>query len=45
MCEYLSHKLDPQSYLSTWFCGAEPGSIRQGNVRDLIAYSFWYRDT
>ncbi|EFJ47868.1 hypothetical protein VOLCADRAFT_91502 [Volvox carteri f. nagariensis] len=38
-----SYNIDVHDYLSSWFCGADPGTIRQGNLADLIAYGFWYK--
>ncbi|KAG2487353.1 hypothetical protein HYH03_014066 [Edaphochlamys debaryana] len=41
-CRQFRHRIDPASYLSTWFCGADPRLIRRENIAELMAYGFWY---
>ncbi|KXZ45736.1 hypothetical protein GPECTOR_51g722 [Gonium pectorale] len=38
-----SYVINADEYLSSWFCGADPGVIRQDNLADLLAYGFWYK--
>lgn len=38
-----SRRLELESYLTSWFCGADPSTIYKDNVAELLAYGFWYR--
>ncbi|KAL6760889.1 hypothetical protein V8C86DRAFT_3132167 [Haematococcus lacustris] len=31
-----------RNYLSTWFCGAPVSQIKLGNLREMVAYGFYY---
>lgn len=42
MRQCLSQLRFSREYLQAWFCDAAVHDLRQGNIREFMAYGFWY---
>lgn len=43
LAQALPDGINPQEYLSQWFCNAPFEAIKRGNVEEMLTYGFFYK--